>query len=153
MADSFLVPGHPRRKPVCAEATPPLRAPSTDPSGRARSVAVETSDPVAMEGRIAELELRGPRALQEEAHVVLVGHPDAPVHLYALVADHHEGVGAPRLRHACQPCHTGVVGVLVQRAVRGENDGACELDLDELARRTVLERLEAADRHAELRPG
>src|SRR5215468_7061414 len=105
MVDSFLVPAAPD-----AESLSRVYAPASGAvnwlggrvAGR-RSVAVEPGDAVAVERGIAELDLGRPRALQEEAHVVLVGHPDAAVHLDALVADQHVGIGAARFGHARQP--------------------------------------------------
>src|SRR4029077_14818108 len=117
---------------------------------RPRSVPVETGDAVAVERGVAEGDLRGPRPLEVESHVVLVGHADPAVHLHALVAHQHERVRAARLGGARQATHPLVVGALVERAVRGEDDRAHELQLDEHARGAMLEGLEAADRDTEL---
>jgi len=52
---------------------------------------------IAVIGGVAERHLAGPRALDEEADVVLVRHADAAVHLHGLAGDQAVGIRQPGL--------------------------------------------------------
>src|SRR5947208_1911399 len=109
--------------------------------------------PLAVIRGVAEHDLGRPRRLEIEADVVLVGHADAAVHLDRLVADEHVGVGAARLGGSRHAGHVGVVGPVVEGAVRRHHRGAGELDLHVQLGGAVPEGLEAADRDTELPAG
>ena len=56
----------------------------------------------AVMGGVAERDLGGAGALQEEPDVVLVGHADAAVHLDGLVRDKMQRFGGARLGQRCE---------------------------------------------------
>src|SRR5262245_55857446 len=78
------------------------------------SVALQSREAIAMEGRVSERQLRHPRPLHEQADVVLVGHADAAVHLERLVGEEDVGIGAARLR--VRDLDRGVVRSRIDRA-------------------------------------
>src|SRR5580658_1389985 len=113
-----------------------------------RSISRKSGVAVAVEGGVAEARLRDPRALQEEADLVLVGHADAAMHLDAFVADEKKRVAGLGLGDARE--FARIAGAGVDRAQRRDHRRARELDLAEHLRGAMLQRLEGADAHAEL---
>src|SRR5713101_4948621 len=122
------------------------------PSGRARrrftSVPAQIGIATALEGCIAEARLRNPSALKEEPDLVFVGHAYTAMHLHAFVADEKERVAGLGLGKAGETARAGIAGV--ERRERGDDGGACQLDLAEHLRGPVLQCLERADGYAEL---
>src|SRR6185295_12933771 len=97
---------------------------------------------------VAEGDLGALRALEVEVHVVLPREPDTAVDLDALARDVTVRVRAVGLRHrGGERRLRDVVRDGPRRVVRR---GLRTLDLDQHVRALVLDRLEAADRAAEL---
>src|SRR5580765_4163621 len=124
------------------------QTPINDLSISAMSEPYQLRDDLAVPGGVAERHLGALRALEVDVHVVLPREADAAVDLDALAGGVTVGVGAVGLRHCGRERRLGDVvrdrprGV-VRRRLRA-------LDLDEHVGAFVLDRLEAADRPAEL---
>src|SRR5688572_21552516 len=104
----------------------------------------------AMLRAVAEPRREHERALQIQPRVVFVGETDRAVDLYRLARDADRGVGAARFQAAHDRRARSRFGIVVERAQRVLERRLSELLLNPQIDRTVLERLEAPDRLAEL---
>ena len=91
---------------------------------------------------IAEGHLRDSSALQVEAHVVLVGHADAAVHLDRLAADEARGVAGVCFRGRARQRRVGVA--VLQTAILMAFFLPFSYVMDRMMYRTYLRRTGAA---------
>src|SRR5690606_25911853 len=118
------------------------------PLTRIASIPFEGRVALAMEIAIAEGRSRNAGALHEEAHIELVRHAHAAMHLQAFIGYDGGDIGEARLGDARNLRH--VIAALLRRGKPVEHDGAAKLDLREEIGHAVLQRLEGADHLAEL---
>src|SRR3546814_2618534 len=103
---------------------------------------------ISMEVRIAEHLRQHARALHVEADIIFVGHADAAVHLDAFL--NAERRRHPRHRLGDRDGGVGARIARVEQLLRLEHRRSRDLHFRIEMRRAMLERLETAERRAEL---
>ena len=109
---------------------------------------VQPGEAIGVEAGVAEKLLADPRALHEQADVELVGHADAAVHLHRFLHRERRARSRPRLGDGNHRC--GAIEISIERLQRLEHRGLGDFELGEQMRGAVLQRLERANRLAEL---